>query len=457
MTSPTLPKVPRKRRRRVNERGVALIIVTISIAVLVVVATEFAYNSQVDMQLAVNARDEVRAYYLARSGIGLSRLLIKFQKQIETSLPPGLGAMMGALTGAMGGGGADPLAALAGGLPGGLPGGPPAPAGNPGIDLLGMAQVNCEMMEALIPPEESIDPRQRKPAKAAKKFDFDDANPEVAAAQQQKKFGTFTGCFNAKITNENQRFNVSRLESQGAAALPQITLMIGKKETEFLYARPDFNVQATPGDIILALRDWMDEDEVQSSLNPNAVPPVDPFVKGFSDENSHYDRFQPRYKAKNARYDSLDELFMVHGVNDQFMAAFRDSLTVYPDPNTGLDINGIDPLMTAIAIQSVADPRRPDPRLQDPIFLDTVIQRIRMARPLPFMTLSVTDFLNAVAGAGVAVNPQYTNNVRNAPLADKATTFRVVSVGEAGRVKKTITTVIQADQGLGKLVYWREE
>jgi len=73
----------RRTRAKVSERGIALMLVVISIAILTVVATEFAYNSRVDLQLASNQRDEVRAYYLARSGIGLSRLLLKFQKQID--------------------------------------------------------------------------------------------------------------------------------------------------------------------------------------------------------------------------------------------------------------------------------------------------------------------------------------------------------------------------------------
>ena len=74
------PPSPVGRRR---ERGVALIIAVTAIAVLTVVATDFAYNSRVDLQLATNQRDEVRAYFLARSGIGMARLLLRFQKQLD--------------------------------------------------------------------------------------------------------------------------------------------------------------------------------------------------------------------------------------------------------------------------------------------------------------------------------------------------------------------------------------
>src|SRR5712692_3177853 len=79
-----------KRSRAARERGVTLMIVIVAIAILTAVATEFAYNSRVDLQLATNQRDEVRAYFLARSGIGLSRLLLRFQKQVDTIQIPNI-------------------------------------------------------------------------------------------------------------------------------------------------------------------------------------------------------------------------------------------------------------------------------------------------------------------------------------------------------------------------------
>jgi general secretion pathway protein K len=209
--------------------------------------------------------------------------------------------------------------------------------------------------------------------------------------------------------------------------------------------------------VVIAMRDWIDEDETQSALNLSGVG--EPFARGFSDENSLYDRYQPRYKAKNARFDTLNELFLVHGVNDRFMAAFRDRLTVYPDVNSRLNINTDDPMLLYMAILSVADPARPDPRLKDPLFIESLIQRIRGARMLSLFGMSVTDFVGLVQAAGVPVNVTITNNVQNnRAVGDKSSTFNIKSVGEAGSVQKTISAVVRMDdQNLGRLLYWREE
>jgi general secretion pathway protein K len=233
--------------------------------------------------------------------------------------------------------------------------------------------------------------------------------------------------------------------------------MLSDKRFEFLWEREDANrVRVQPMDVVLAMRDWADEDEVQSTLN--LADAVNPFAGGFAPENSNYDRFDPRYEAKNARFDSVDELYRVHGVTDRFMAAFRDRLTVYPDINAKPNINTDDPLMMAMAILSVADPQRPDPRLADPLFIQELITRVRTARMFSFFGMSVKDFVAVVESAGVQINPALKANVAgNRLVGDKSTTFTIKSVGEAGSVQKTLTAVVRLDDGLGKLLYWREE
>src|SRR5207244_819160 len=67
----------------VQHRGVALILVLTTIAILTAIGVDFSYSSRVSLKLAENLRDETRAYYMARSAINLSRLLLHFQKQVD--------------------------------------------------------------------------------------------------------------------------------------------------------------------------------------------------------------------------------------------------------------------------------------------------------------------------------------------------------------------------------------
>jgi hypothetical protein len=79
---PTKAAKPAKRPARFSQKGIALIAVASVIAFIGVVSAEFSYNTNIDFAQAANARDDMRAYFLARSGMNLSRIVIKVQKDI---------------------------------------------------------------------------------------------------------------------------------------------------------------------------------------------------------------------------------------------------------------------------------------------------------------------------------------------------------------------------------------
>ena len=464
----------RARRNGSSQRGIAMLLVLVGIAVLALVANEIRYNSVVELRLATNQRDELRAHYLAKSGISISRLMLRFQKQLDQIQIPNLGGMLQQLLGGAGGagglaglaglagqggaGGLGALAGLASGLPG-AGGAPGAGGGSMSIQLWKMAKVDCHMLSQMVPEYDDKDQAIKKSA-LDKKFDFDDENPELGQTQRDRRFGSFTGCFDTVITDEEQQINLNQLDAPQAtsrAMLVELISLMGAKKYEFLFEKEDANrVKLTPTEVITNMRDWVDEDETGSTLNTSGTG--DAFLKGFSDENGGYVKYDPAYRAKNARFDTLDELYMVHGVNDRFMAAFKNRLTVYPNVNSRLNINSDDPVILEVAIQMVANPLQPDPRLSDPIFIDTLIKKIRAAKVFALFGMSVQDFVMIVAAAGVPINPAIQNNMQqNRLIGDKSTTYRVRTTGTAGDVTRTITAVVRLDDTLGRLVYWREE
>lgn len=56
-----------------DEKGVALVLVLVIVALLVSLLVDFTYTMQVDMTLAANQRDEIKALYTARSGVEIAR------------------------------------------------------------------------------------------------------------------------------------------------------------------------------------------------------------------------------------------------------------------------------------------------------------------------------------------------------------------------------------------------
>lgn len=436
----------------VQQRGIALILVLVTIAILTSIGVDFSYSSRVSLKLAENLRDEARAEYLARSAVNLSRLLLHFQKQVDQ-----LGGQLGA---ALGGGAAVPGGPRPGQL-GGLqlgrpqPGVAAAPASNNlGIRLWEILPIDSNAFSALLTGNIAG-------VEAAK---ADSATRPPPAGERRvvtHEFGGFDGSFGAKIVDENSRINVQALDALGevpAAVVTQLRAMMADPKYDFIFDEEDANRdRVRRDDVILAMKDWVDIDETAAVLDP--ANPQRPIANGFGDENGAYSRYEPSYKAKNGRFDSLEELYMVRGVNDRYMAAFGDRLTVWPDINSKLNVNTNDPqqMLTNILI-AAANPN--DPALRDPRLLQTILQEIQLRKMFSFLGMSAQDFVSILRANGIRLRPEIDPALRGNPsslFGSTSDTFRITATGRVGRIEKQLTAVVRYDDALGKMLYWKEE
>ncbi len=85
MTAVRSPQ-PRRRRAPASARhraGIAILMVVTAIALCLVLVNDFGTRTQVDKLGARNNLDQVRAHFLARSGLNLADLMLRLQKKIE--------------------------------------------------------------------------------------------------------------------------------------------------------------------------------------------------------------------------------------------------------------------------------------------------------------------------------------------------------------------------------------
>lgn len=412
----------------------ALILVLSSIAVLTAVAVDFAYNTQVDTRLAANARDELRAYYLARSATNLSRLLLSFQHQLDAQ-SRGLSQQMGGLAGAIPG-----MGAL---------------AGMTNIRLWDALPIESSAISAFVEATAGSGEDVQAPLAP-----LSPQPGEAIPATGLARFGSFEGGFTAHIEDEEAKVNLNKLDNPGARgsiAGQQLLLLMGDPRWNFLFEEENFHRERlTREEQLVRIKDWIDQDEVETTLNP--ANPIELFTPGFGDEKGPYTRYTQRYEPKNGLFDSLEEIYQVAGISDRFMAAFEDRLTVFPDINSRLNVNTTDPLQQLMNIQAAAaDPTLP--ALQNPIVLESIIEQIAMVRMLgPMMGITVEQFVTILEAAGIPVRAEIKHNpAANDYLGDKSQTFKIKAVGQAGNVSKTLVTVLRYDEGLGRLLYYREE
>ena len=458
-------------RAREKQRGVALLLVLTWIALMVALVGQFTFGTNVDSAQAANARDELRAHYLAKSSVNLARMLIKIQKQF---IDPIMGQAQKLMSSAMGSSGA---------------GGAGGANASQGLGFsLRVTDYAGPLMGFFSGSKEEV-------AGLGSLVGIDTAGV--------KGLGLKSGGFDAEITSEDAKIDincgsggVARRRRRRASRCVAYRLLMGlmySRRFDRLFSDEDANGQfATRDGVARAIIDWADSDE--QMFSPDGV--------SGSGEDYRYDDRADRYRAHDGSFDTIEELKMVRGVTDGFMEAFQPYLTVYagsdPSPGTSCKVNlsaitnksGGDCtplLMGVLRAAAMADPTKPptDPTILDDTRLYPIVSVLcDRASAGGFDSLgAVIQILQNPSLAVLPDDPRYKILQSTPPITLSAgdlgkiaftgspRVYRIVATGEAGKVKKKITAIVDsagvlstpltlnpaAEKAAGVLRYWREE
>jgi general secretion pathway protein K len=450
----------RQRHRRDRQSGVALLVTISVLALLIALVSEFTYTTTIYSAQAANARDEVRAHYMARSSIALSRLVIRIQQKF-------IDPIMSTIQRAMGGGGAQA--------------GQGGQAGSTGTDL-GFSLRITDYAGSIM---QFFGGSAEEGAALGSLIGLD-----LASA---KGLGMKHGKIDAEITAEDGKIDIN---CGGGLGTPASQRMV----YQLLYAltlSPRYNNLFTKRnadgqfvdrtDLPKGIIDWADQDEQMFDV-----------VSGTSGtEDYRYDARDDPYKAHNNYYDSVEEVGLVRGMDANLLEAFLPYLTVYSSDkackvNLATVKGDCTPLLVGLIRAALYDERTgqfkdPSVMMDDRIFpvasilcergtavgfdnLNTIAQvmsnpaasiarddpRYQMMQSMRGITITATELAADLGKVAVVGSPKI---------------YRVVATGESGKVKKKITAVIdttrgpdnpmtnnfQAEKAQGVLQYWREE
>ncbi|MFK7823048.1 MAG: general secretion pathway protein GspK [Oligoflexales bacterium] len=267
--------------KEAKQRGISLLIAIMSIAVMITFVSEMIVSSTVNVELAIMTRDRIKTEYLGKSGINLGLYLLSASylwdhvqasgalgvKQEPTDGPASLWTIFNQW--------------------------PPL-----GAEVLNFVQ-------PLLNSESDEDP-----------FGLKGILNEKVAAQMK----LFEDQFSVKISDESSKINISDCvgSADAARACPAViaqleALFACPAEKQFLESK-----NLSPRELAFRIRDYISSDE-QVSEDSNLGSKDDP-----------YQELNPPYKAKRLPFDSISELNMVKGWDDQIHAVFAPYLTIYP-------------------------------------------------------------------------------------------------------------------------------
>jgi general secretion pathway protein K len=365
-------EVPRGRRRArartveasaAPRRGVALVAVLVMLTILTVFVAELIDNSTSAFHATVSERDRLKAEYLAKSGLNLTRLLIEREPDIRKAISPIYGILLGKQ--------------------------PP--------------QVNVwDFATEILAP--FSDPAVAEDYTSSTGIDFG----------LMEGLTDMGGTFEIVAIPENSMINVSNPiflggdDARRSIAMQMFALMGGFQSPNSPYD-PMFSTRDPDGqfttrlDVISNLIDWWDFDEERTVFDPGSLQ-----VAAAGSEDDIMTRYADPYVIKNAPYDSVEELRMIRGVGDDFWSTFVEGdpddpksrkITVYGSGVLNPNLAAPDVLLARLCSFAALQPQ---PLCQLPAQQAAFILLFQTARTmLPISSFTQPrDFLDFVSGQG---------------------------------------------------------
>ncbi len=262
----------RKRRlRKRSERGVALLLVLTSIALLFVMAEQTREEVEVAYAASAVSRDQIISHYEAKSGVNLARLLLHAEPTIRRAITVTMGPMM----------------ALFGGPPGQIP----------------VWEQGDLLFEAF---------RAGDGARAL-------SETFGVNGDRAKNIGGLRGALPIVIVDEDAKINVNGSNRGAEVARREAARLVGLTANPVLepfFTQRDSDGQFTDRATLLReIVDYTDQDatlfDIGQLLSNNVNGPG-----AGAPEDNFYNSLRPSYPRRNAPFDSLNELRMVRGLGD---------------------------------------------------------------------------------------------------------------------------------------------
>ncbi len=265
---PVGPETPLQPQKIRNQRGISLLIAIMIISIMMLFTSDLILTSQVNITLAAHQRDGVKAEYMAKSGLNVAILLLSSDFAYD---------LYQAQQNPQAPGTSDGLADIWGALNG-------FPIGGETLEM-------------------------------AEQFKEEFGLSAVMDSGIIDQLKLMEGMFTLQVKDEAGKINLNNCY-QGRC--PEILAMLEgllscPAEKQFLEQK-----KLNPQELVYRIKDYIDQDKRAESAS------------GYTDENDPYLRRTPKMQAKNAPLDTVEELRVIEGWDEEVHAVFAPYLTAFP-------------------------------------------------------------------------------------------------------------------------------
>jgi len=386
-----------------KRRGFALVLVLVMIAVMLPIVSDMNYEAKTEFDLAMNYKHKAEARALASSAVNFAVIIFDLQKQIESILKQFKLSQQ--------------------------------------IEIWDIIPMDTALLRGFTNAGPFVDLED-----VVSTSDIE--NPTGAATNEEAGEHTyaetgdpifqFPGDFKVEFKGEDTKINLNQL-SYGArgAVIKMLEALIEPEFYDFIFLENTSRKEYVDREeLIQNIVDWVDMGD-------------DKFTDGAKymtggDEQSQYDEFEPQYKVKNAKFDTVQELMMVYGVDDLVFKILEPHITIY---STGkINVNKanhemIEGLIRAYAVDKAL-----------PIFYNEDAMRELLGKILAkraqYGFAKLNDFITACADEGVNLDQSISK------IADTSgSIYRIKAVGIKEGVESWVEMIVDRE---GNIYYYKE-
>lgn len=392
---------PGRRLPRSRRSGVAILVVLATMMILTVVVSELAYTSRVRFLVAAHSRDRVQSFWLARSGVGIYQLILLADQELQSN------EMVSQF------------------LPGGVTLWQWVPLINTGLMrmLLGgtsASDLDDELMQDFVATGQVSD-EIREESMGESKF-------------SGKNFLDFDGDFSAELQDHESKININKFAGESSTVLQESTvaqrlyaLMSGTENDQWFHER-----NLDRWELIGNLKDWVDEDNVRSGG-----------LGGY--EDNLYNTLDNPYLAKNAPFDTIQEIRLVDGWQGEVFDKFGEHMTIWGAGK--ININTAPPEMMFALMRSCQESTIADAQLEQ---CQTTLEDSQIT------LIGWTDGKDFAQDVAQYCGLQLDEDCMKDAVGENSSVFTVTSTGMVGTSSVTITAVLDySKKSAGTIEYWR--
>lgn len=413
-------------------RGVAILTVMVSLALMMAIVTEVSTKEMVRFKLAINERDALQAEALAQSGANFAQIILTVQEPLQKYLNKfaSMGVPMPAYT-------IWDLMPIDSHLLKGITDGTFLPS-------LDFSDTNAQ---AQAPKKEPKNP-EKTAEDQKKKAESEEKSKDVALfgpyEAPQGGYGGFRGEFSTKIEDEERKISIRKWPK--LASLPkrkliaeQIFRILSKPEYTKLFDGSMGNDPVSPSQIVGRIYDYI--SDMDQAIDVSA--PKESFGRdAVGDKRSIY---VGEIKPKSAPMDSLAELRLIPGMTDAIYQVLSKNITIYGESDSINILSASDEILGSVFYMCAKN--RESSAFARPGFEAELMTEWNRKKSEGTLQVSLDGIMKQLEEKGVEVDKEECTKL----VGTESKTFTVKSTATVGSVTKTLLMRVRSAGGISSL------